>query len=159
MYAARVPAPTPFLRAPVLGASWGILALAVYVLQLPEGYSLHGDSAEMAAAAHLGGVGHAPGYSYLTWVGYLTSSVSGQSDRALHFLSALFHASTVVVVFHTTLRETKNALIASSTALGLALCGTFFRASHYFEVFPLAHLLCAGVLLTSACRQRLERPG
>ena len=119
----------------------GLVALGAYLPRVCRTLCLFGDSAELATAAAVWGVPHAPGYPLLTLVGHLFTRLPwGEVAFRTHLTSAAFHAATVAVVGATLHRLTGSILGAVSGAALLGLARSFFLGSLYYEVFPLNDL-------------------
>ena len=147
--------PTTADDLPVVGASLRdvgvgvVLAIAVaglYVRTAPHDIVL-GDTPEFMVDSTILGVAHAPGYPLLTMLGALFSHLPFDTvPFRLDLLAVVCMAATVLVVYLTALRLTRNVLAAAVGASLLAVNALFWGWANVLETFPLNCLLASTML-------------
>lgn len=125
----------------------GLFVLFIYTLTLSPTINSF-DSAEFVTGAYSLGIVHAPGYPlYLilahiaTLIPYVTVPV------AVNFLSALFAALCVVIVYLTSYHLTKSLFWSTVSGLMLAFSNLFWGRAVIAEVYSLNGLLVATLFL------------
>jgi len=118
-----------------------LAVLLVYILTLHPFFSL-GDSGEFIVVAKTGGIAHPPGFPLYTLISNLIASINiGSLVTRLNFLSAIFGALSVTVVYLLIYKLTKDYLASLMAALILAFSHLFWLFSIITEVYTLSILL------------------
>ena len=129
-----------------MASAVGLVAFIVYTLTAARDI-IPGDTPEFVTVALTGGVAHPPGYPLLSILGVAFGQLPlGPPPFRVDLISVLCHAGTVVLVFLTAERLTRNALASAAAALVLAFGHGFWTWSLVAETFPLNDLLAALVL-------------
>ena len=133
-------------RRPFVAAGVGIIAFVVFLFTAARDI-FPGDTPEFITVALTGGVAHPPGYPLLSILGVAFGELPvGPLPFRIGLISVLSHALTVVFVFLTADRITRNVWAAAAGALILAFGRGFWAWSLVAETFPLNDLLAALVL-------------
>ena len=137
----------------------GLVPLAVYVATLSPTVN-GGDSGELVAVAHLGGVAHPPGYPLHALLGKLLTflPVGGVAWR-VNLLSALCDAGGAALLFRAVTLVTADRAAGLLAAGGFAFGPLVWPYAIQAEVFALNNLFAAGLLFWSARALREDAEG
>ncbi len=145
----------PFLCAAL--TALGLLAFLMYTVTLAPGV-YQGDSAELAAGAHVLGFVHATGYPLYLLLGKLFSLVPvGDVAYRLNLMSAFFAALTVALLARLLYRITGHLPAALLAAFAFACSFTFWQQATVAEVYTL-NTFCLALLLNVAHGWRQAAP-
>ncbi|MFH1515120.1 MAG: DUF2723 domain-containing protein, partial [bacterium] len=127
----------------IFGAvSVGLITIVVYTRTLcPTLYV--GDSGELIAASWNFGVPHSPGYPLFTLLGYFFSHIPIGDNPAvrMNFMTALFGALSVVMLYRLTTLVTKELIISFITSLIFAFGLINWSQSITTEVYTLNNFI------------------
>lgn len=124
-----------------------LISLGVYVATFSRTVQW-GDSGELTAAAYVLGVPHAPVYPLLMLLAKLASYVPlGSVAERLNLLNAIFAAGTSCLITVISLRVGCRWLGAALGGLALGFSPIFWSQAVEFEVYSLAALMLAILLL------------
>ena len=132
-----------------------MLAVLVFVLFLIvywQGVSpavFGGDAGDIILSYFSGGIAHPPGYPLNTLLGFLLTRVIPGSNFAFRadFVSALYMAAVVSLVYLLVDKLTKNVFVAAASSFTLGFAPLFWLYAHVAEVFQLTLLLVAASVL------------
>ncbi len=164
------PVPSAFSRRPFLDRLLGAFSLVLplvlyYITTCPVVY--FGDAGELTAAAYRWGVAHPPGYpAYiislaiflrlpLSWLaprGQFLQPIAWQAN----FLSAVFGALTIWIVYLIVLRLVRKPFLALAAALLVATGRTLWSQTGIAEVYTLNAFLSALMVLLAVVQS--EKP-
>src|SRR4029077_7204695 len=144
---AVVAEPTAHRRTRVLvAAGVGALAFLAYVLTAARDI-FPGDTAEFVTVALTGGVAHSPGYPLLSAIGVIFGLLPlGPLAFRIDLIAVICQALTVVIVFLTMERVTRNLLASAAAAVVFAFGTLFWSWALIAEAFSLNDLLAASVI-------------
>lgn len=134
-----------------VAAGVAIAALVLYSLTLCPTVP-PGDSGELIAAAHGGGVAHPPGYPLFTMLAAVADHAApGWQNPAVrvNLLNAIFAAGAAALVYLVARRTDCGKASAIFAASCYALTTTVWRYAVVAEVFALNTLLSLGVILAA----------
>lgn len=119
-----------------------ILMLSIYSFGV-SGTVFGGDSGDIILSYFFAGVAHPPGYPLNTMLGViLTKVIPGVSFAyRANFVSAVYSAFSVSLLFFLISRLTRNVVIALAASLVLAFTPLFWLYAHFAEVFQLSAVL------------------
>ena len=119
-----------------------VLPLALYIKTLAPNY-IPIDSAEFALCAHFWGVCHPPGFPLYVIVAKIFSGIFpfGALIYKVNLLSAIFGATTILLVFLTLVELKVSRVIAFLTCLFLAIVQPFWEFSLAADVFTFSTFL------------------
>ncbi len=121
----------------------GLMAFVLYVRTLAPGV-LAADAGEFQLVSDVLGIAHPPGYPLYTMLGKLATLIPwGDPAWRVNLLSALFSASTVVVVVRSVRRRTGSAAMGLLSAGALAISTTFWVQATTANVRSLTALFTA----------------
>jgi hypothetical protein len=131
----------------------GLLALAAFVtyVWIAPPYIVDGDSAEMATAGLVGGVGHPTGYpAYLLWL-RVTAWLPGATPAHTAAIATAVLAAVQLVVLHAACRAWGARPIAATLAVAIyAADPVVMRYSSEAEVFLMNQAVVAAILYLAA---------
>jgi len=121
-----------------------LLPLGLYVKTLSPTY-IPVDSAEFTLCIRFWGLCHPPGFPFYIFLGHVLTSVFafGSLIFRTNFLSALYAALTVLVLYLTLLKVGVRGSLAFLVSLILAVSAAFWEYSISADVFSFATLLLA----------------
>jgi hypothetical protein len=140
-------------------AGLGVLlcALALYIATLLPGLGI-GDTAEFQRVVPLLELAHPTGYPLYTLTGWLWTHLlpGGSAAWRLNLFSAVAGAAAIAVLYHCARALGQPRVVAAAAALALATAPTFWSQATIAEVYALAALLQA-LLVLALLRWRAQR--
>ena len=136
----------------------GLGTLGVYILTLAPTVSGE-DSGELIAAAHTLGIPHPTGYPLWCLLGklFITIIPFGGVAWRVNFMSAVFGAATVSLVFILIRRLTRDPIAALAGALAFGFSWEFWEQAVIAEVYTLNAFFVALCLLLLLAWQEKRR--
>ncbi len=131
---------------------------AFYLFTLCPTVNVAGDSPELVSACYTLGIPHPPGYPLYVLLGraFLLLPL-GSSAWKLNFLSSIFHALTLSLLFIFTVKVVRRSLPSFLAVFALGCSFLFWQYSLVAEVFPLNNLFAVALLLLLlTARERLS---
>lgn len=134
----------------------GVVSLAVYVRTMCRTIYV-GDSGELAAAVHVLGIPHPPGYPLYVLLGKLFSVLvpAGRPALRLNLFSAVCASASSVFLFLTLVDLGVGACAAAGAALGWAFSASLWSQSGIARVYALGAMLST-LTTWMACKWYLE---
>ncbi len=131
----------------LIGFGLFVFVLSVYISALAT--SIYpGDNPDTITAAVTLGIPHPPGYPLYTLIGHLFTKIPLMSLAwRVNFMSAVFSALTVMVIYFILLKITKKILPALFGSLMLAFAYRYFQESLYADYLSLSNLLMSSQIL------------
>ncbi len=128
----------------ILGVFSFLLPLGLYLKTLSPTY-IPVDSAEFTLCIKFWGLCHPPGFPFYIFLGHILTSIFafGSLIFRANFLSALYAALTVLVVYLTLLRVGVKSSLAFLVSMILAVSAAFWEYSISADVFTFATFLVA----------------
>ncbi len=128
----------------ILGVFSFLLPLGLYLKTLSPTY-IPVDSAEFTLCIKFWGLCHPPGFPFYIFLGHILTSVFtfGSLIFRVNFLSALYAAMTILVVYMTLLRVGVKGPLAFLVSMILTVSAAFWEYSISADVFSFATLLLA----------------
>ncbi len=129
-----------------------------YLLTLCPTVNVAGDSPELIAACRILGIPHPPGYPLYVLLGRVFLFFPlGSSAWRLNFLSSIYHALTLSLLYVLTVKVVRRSLPSLLAIIALGCSYLFWQYSLVAEVFPLNNLFAVALLLLLIlARERLS---